>query len=284
MYLLFDIGGTKMRFAFSKDGETFDEPKIVLTPQDFKKGINLINRTAKDLAAGKEIKKAVGGIRRLDTAKEKIVPDFRLPNWSGKPLKQKLEEAVSAPVYLENDTALAGLGEAIAGAGREFKIVVYMTISTGVGGSRLVDKKIDTSSFGFEPGHQIIDADWKIYPYLKDFAEKEKMGQLEAYISGTSVEKRFDKKPYEVVDEKVWDELARLLAYGLNNTIVHWSPDVVVLGGGMMKKIGIPIDRVKFHLKKILKIYPQLPEIKKAELGDVGGLHGALSYLKQIRK
>lgn len=272
-----------MRLAVSTDGVSFGEPQIVSTPQDFEEGIALFNQTARELIAGKPIKAVVGGIRRLDSAKEKLVPDFRLPNWSGKPLKQKLEEAVSAPVYLENDTALVGLGEAVAGAGRNFSIVVYMTISTGVGGVRVVDKKIDASSFGLEPGHQIVDADWTVYPDLKEFAENKNMGQLEAYISGTSIEKRFGKKPHDVTDEKVWDELARLLAYGLNNTIVHWSPDVVVLGGGMMKSPGISVENVKKHLKEILRIFPEHPEIKKAELGEVGGLHGALAYLKQLQ-
>ncbi|MFV1917705.1 MAG: ROK family protein, partial [Patescibacteria group bacterium] len=123
-----------------------------------------------------------------------------------------------------------------------------------------------------------------ICPECKALEDDASLGHLEAHISGAAVEKRYGKKPYEITDDKFWDELARLLAFGLNNTIVHWSPDVVVLGGSMMKKIGIPIDRVKFHLKKILKIFPELPEIKKAELGDLGGLHGALYYLKQVHK
>jgi glucokinase len=51
-----------------------------------------------------------------------------------------------------------GLGEAVFGAGKGREIVVYMTISTGVGGARIVGGKIDASAMGFEPGHQIIDA------------------------------------------------------------------------------------------------------------------------------
>ncbi len=62
---------------------------------------------------------------------------------------------------------------------------------------------------------------------------------------------------------------------------VFWSPDVIVLGGSMITgDPSIPLDITEAHLKEILKIYPELPAIKKAELGDSGGLHGALEYIK----
>lgn len=48
-----------------------------------------------------------------------------------------------------------------------------------------------------------------------------------------------------------------------------------------MKEIGIPIERVRHHLKNILTIFPEHPKIEKATLGDVGGLWGALAYVKQ---
>ena len=52
--------------------------------------------------------------------------------------------------------------------------------------------------------------------------------------------------------------MARPLAYGLNNTIVHWSPDIVVIVLNDEEDC-IPIDRVRAHLKGILHIYPELP-------------------------
>ena len=107
-------------------------------------------------------------------------------------------------------------------------------------------------------------------------------GDLEKYISGRGVEQRFGKSAEEIDDPKVWEELAEWFAVGLNNTIVHWSPDVLVLGGSMIiKDVGIPVGRVEYHLKNIVKIFPELPDIKKAELGDVGGLYGGLELIKQ---
>ncbi len=283
MYVVFDIGGTKTRLAYSKDGVDIGEPIIIPTPKDFEEGMAVFEESFKELSRKKLVKAVAGGIRRLDPKKEMLLPDFRLPDWSGKPLKQKLEQMTSVSVYLENDTAMVGLGEAVVGAGKDYRIVVYITISTGVGGARIVDKKLDEKVLGFEPGHQIIDVDWTVYPEVKKLVEEENMGQLEAMISGTSVESRFGKKAYEVDDPQVWDEISKFLAVGLNNTIVHWSPDVIVLGGGMMKSPGISVATVKKSLQGILKIFPNLPEIKKAELGDVGGLHGALMYLKNTR-
>ena len=281
MYLLFDIGGSKMRLAISSDGETLGDTQIVSTPQNFEEGINLFKKITEALTGSEKIKACVGGIRRLDPTKSMLISDFRLPDWSQKPLKQKLEQITRSSVYLENDAALVGLGEATSGAGRGYKIVAYLTISTGVGGVRIVDGKIDENKYGFEPGHQVIDMDWSKFPDLKSL-EEEGYGQLEAYISGSSLEKRFSKKPNEIMDEKVWQEIEKITANALKNITLLWSPDVIILGGGMLGSPGISIDDVKKNMTEILTILPNIPEIKKAELGDIGGLHGALHFLTKI--
>jgi len=283
MYILFDIGGTNMRLAASHDQKTFGEPVIVPTPKDFEDGIRVFNDLARKLAGGKPIKGAAGGVSASLSRDRRVL--LNAPHhygWNGKPLAQALEQAIGAPVYLENDSAIVGLGEAAAGAGRGERIVAYITISTGVGGARIVDGKVDVSAMGFEPGHQIIDAGGT----LRQNSVGGRGVDFEGLISGSALTERYSKKPYELTDEKFWDEMARLTAYGINNTIVHWSPDVVVLGGSMMKKIGIPVDRVEAYLRGILHIFPELPKIKKAELADIGGLHGALAFLnyKQEKK
>ena len=278
MYILFDIGGTNMRIALSRDGETFEEPTIIPTPKDFDRGMNAIKEIVPKISAGAKIIAAGGGIAgTLSKDRSIFLNGPHLQGWNGKPIKKALEEALGVPVFVENDTAIVGLGEAIAGAGKDHNIVVYMTISTGVGGVRIVNGHIDVSALGFEPGHQIIDAGGS----LRESSVGGKGIDLEGYISGTAISERYGKKPYEITDEKFWDEMARLLAYGLNNTIVHWSPDIVVIGGSMMKKIGIPVDRVRAHLRGILHIYPELPLVEHSSLEDVGGLHGALHFIKQ---
>jgi predicted NBD/HSP70 family sugar kinase len=278
MYILFDIGGTNMRVALSRDGETFEEPRIISTPKDFDAGMLAIKGLVQELTGGAAITASGGGIAgTLSRDRATFLNGPHLAGWNGKPIKQALENAIGAPVYLENDTAIVGLGEAVAGAGKDHHIVAYVTVSTGVGGVRIVNKSIDVSTMGFEPGHQIIDAGGALH--------QTSVGgngiDLEGYISGTAISERYHKKPYEILEPEFWDEMARLLAYGLNNTIVHWSPDVVVIGGSMMNKIGIPIDRVRAHLKGILHIYPELPLIEHSLLENLGGIYGALAYIKQ---
>lgn len=277
-YLLFDIGGTNMRVAFARDDENFGDPMIVPTPQDFDEGIATVARIAKELSGGEKITAAGGGIAGVFSRdRTMFLNGPHLKGWNGKPIKRALEESLGAPTFVNNDTAIVGLGEAVAGAGKGHSIVAYLTVSTGVGGVRIVNGSIDISVMGFEPGHQIIDAGGALH--------QTSVGgngiDLEGYISGTAITERYGKKPREITDERFWDEMARLLAYGLNNTIVHWSPDIVVIGGSMMNTVGIPIDRVRVHLNEILHIYPELPLIEHSTLGDVGGLYGALRYVKQ---
>ena len=281
MYILFDIGGTNIRVAASRDGDMFGTPAIVPTPTDFDQGIRLIHETALSLAGGETVFAVGGGIAGpLSRDRAMLLNSPHLGGWNEKPLKKSLEGLFGAPVFVENDAAIVGLGEAVVGAGKGHSVVAYITVSTGVGGTRIVDGKIDVSAMGFEPGHQIIDAGGALHQNMVAGRGID----LEGYISGSAVTERYGKKPKEITDMAFWDDMARLLAYGLNNTIVHWSPDIVVLGGSMMNKIGIPVDRVRAHLKKILHIYPELPPIEHSTLGEIGGLHGALHFVKQQLK
>jgi predicted NBD/HSP70 family sugar kinase len=278
MYLLFDIGGTKTRIAISEDGETFGEPKIIDTPKDFDEGMRVLGNSARELSGGKTFTGAAGGISgTLSRDRSIFLRGPHLPGWNGKHVKKALEESLGCPAYIENDTAIVGLGEAAAGAGKGHEIVAYITVSTGVGGCRIVGGKVDVSAMGFEPGHQVIDADGTLCrSTVCGFGL-----DLEGAISGSAVTERYGKKPYEITDDAFWEEMARVLAFGLNNTIVHWSPDIVVIGGSMMKKVGIPVERVRAHLKGILTIFHEPPPIEHSALGDIGGLYGALHFVKQ---
>jgi len=275
MYILFDIGGTKTRVAYSEDGTTCSKPMVIETPQDFDTGIEMIAQTAKEVVAGRAVQVASGGVAGpLDQGRTQLVNSINLPRWAHKPLKKRLSEVLDVPALIENDAAVAGLGEALRGAGQGSEIVVYITVSTGVGGVRIVEGQIDCSRYGFEPGHQCLDLDSTVIPDSFD---------LDSMISGAAVKKRMGKKPYDIPQgDSLWKELARWLSVGLANTIVHWSPDVVVLGGSMMVgKPAIPIDAVRSYLKEALTIFPEHPELKLAELGDLGGVYGALELAQQ---
>ena len=271
MFALFDIGGTKTRVTVSRDGETLMEPFVFHTEQKFSAELATILDAIDQLGPRQELKAAAGGIAGpLDSGKTKLLTISNLPaGWANVPIKEELQNALGVQVYLENDTALVGLGEAHNGAGRGAKILAYITVSTGLGGVRIVDGMIDKHHVGFEPGHQIIN-------YTDALG-----GEAESYISGWALEKRSGKKPYEIQSDMVWDAEAKILAVMLHNTIVLWSPDTIVLGGSMI--VGTPaisISQTEEYLKKILRIFPEIPILKKAELGDTGGLYGALAYLR----
>lgn len=262
MYLLFDIGGTNIRVAVSSDGKTLSDVKSNLTPQNFNQGIQILKQIADELRGGQKIEAAAGGLPGpLDSNKTMTTNSANLPDWNNKPLKEILQKEFNAPVFLENDAALAGLGEAIDGAGQGHKIVAFVTISTGVGGARIVDGKIDRNVSGFEPGYQIINSG----KTLSDF------------ISGKALAMLYQKNPQEITDSKIWDEVSRYLAIGLNNTIVHWSPDIVVLGGSVVNKI--PLEKVQTYINDYLTIFPIKPALVKAQLG-YPGLYGALQLIK----
>jgi predicted NBD/HSP70 family sugar kinase len=211
MYILFDIGGTKTRVASSKDLHTLTDVVKFDTPPTYAEGLAIIIKSIKDISKGEAIEAMAGGIRGpLNHEKTGIVSEVKLCDWVGRNITADISrEFNNAPVYLENDTAIVGLGEVVFGAGKGYEIVAYHTVSTGVGGARFVHGEIDVSSVGFEPGHQIIDVDNTVL-------EPGVLPTLENFVSGTALEKRRGVKPYEISqDDHVWDTLALYLATGL---------------------------------------------------------------------
>ncbi|MBI2597546.1 ROK family protein [Candidatus Daviesbacteria bacterium] len=261
MYLLLDIGGTNTRITLSSDGQTLTAIKTFPTEEDFETQIQLISRIAHELTGGQKIEAAAAGVAGiLDKEKSLLLKSPHLDSWTYQPLKEELEQVLDCAVYLENDAHLGGLGESVYGAGKGYPIVAYITIGTGVGGVKIENQKIDGYSKGFEPGHQIIIPEGNP-------CNCGGKGHLETYVAGSYLKEPID-----------WNKVAKYLAIGLNNTIVHWSPDIIVLGGSVMKSI--PLDRVKAYLKKYLTIFSDCPQITLATLGDEGGLYGGLQYLK----
>lgn len=280
MYVLFDIGGTNTRVAVSDDLVSFTEPRKFQTPKDFVDGVEAIVHAVEELTHGKEIQGAAGGIRGpLNEKRDTIVSETVLCDWVCKPIRDTLSDRLGAPVQLENDASVAALGEANFGAGQGYDIVAYHTVSTGVGGARVVGGVLDEASRNFEPGHQIVDVEVSVL-------EDDVPNILQELISGSALERRRGVKPYEVPqDDAVWDELARYLAYGLKNTIVYWSPDVIVLGGSMI--LGDPrilLDDIIRHTAAVLGDEQPCPPIVDAQFRDDGGLYGAMALLRQAQE
>jgi fructokinase len=277
--IVFDIGGTKTRIGISKKGTHIDEVKSLSTESDPTKGLNEIIQVI-EAAELDEITAIAGGIRGvMREDRLGIDHDAILTEWANVSVVDVLAERFGVPVFLENDTALAGLGEAVHGAGQGIDIVVYHTISTGVGGVKIVGGQIDVASVGFEPGHQVLDID-------RTILGEDVPPTLENLVSGRALEGRMGVKPYDIAqDDVIWDELAGYLAQGLRNTALYWSPEAIILGGSMM--VGDPkisLDSVRRATVAVLDGVVPCPFITTAKLGDEAGLHGALVFLQQKTK
>lgn len=270
--LLFDIGGTKMRVAITRDGRRFEKQCIVPTPYSFSRGMETLTRLAREIA-GSNLTAVAGGIAGSHDRTRDTLTQSPLRGWVGKPLRRELRKRFpGARLLLENDTALVGLGEAVHGAGRGHRIIAYVTVSSGVGGVRIVNGRIDANAHGFEPGHHIIDFRGERCRQCGH------PGDLQSFIGGKALEKRYGRKPETIRDRRVWRAVAETLAAGLVNVSVFWSPDVIVLGGSVMKSI--PFSEVHKRFRAVSRIPPNPPKLLRATLGDVGGLWGAMELVK----
>src|SRR3989344_1013790 len=265
MHILVDIGGTNMRVAKTEDRERFSDPLIIKTPPVYAEGSETLSSAIRTVAAGVAVESVIVGIRGSVSQRDGTTHDIgAIKDWSLKPIRADLgSAAATSAVFLENDTALVGLGEATFGAGVNASIVAYVTVSTGLNGVRVVDGWIDKTAQGFEIGGQYLNT--------------EGTTSLEDLVSGTAIEKKYGKPPKELgTGSPVWEEEAKILAIGLHNTILHWSPERVVLGGSMFNDIGINVDRVAVRVKEVMNKFQKTPEIVHSKLGDLGGLWGGL--------
>lgn len=276
MYILCDIGATKTRIAASSDLTNVLNPVIVPTDDSgVDHVIELIQKHFKP-EFGEHFRGIVIGLPAILSAdKSHIHYAPHLKGWSHDSIVDTVRHAFGCPVYLENDSALCALGEAVYGSGKGFRDVAYITVSTGVGGARIIDGAIHHGMFQSEPGHMIIE-------------ENGSSMTLDARISGSALKRRFGKEPQDITDEDVWEESARYLAYGLRNITVMWSPECIILGGGLILSGALDIERVREYFSQIMyadkkqPLYPHLPHIRKAHLGDEMGLYGGLAYVRTL--
>jgi predicted NBD/HSP70 family sugar kinase len=266
-YILFDIGGTHMRIAAS-DGDVVGDVRTEATPQDPDAAAMLLAACVRDIAADATIEGIAGGLPGI-IAPDGFVhaPSPNLPQWGGYDFARSLREDFCERIVVRNDADVAGLGEAVYGAGINDTIIAYMNIGTGVGGGRIVHKEIDRAAFGFEPGRHIIDA--------------AQGTTLEEAVGGRAVGERYRMHPRELPHE-VWEDLTPILAVGIHNTIMYWSPERIVFGGSMMSdEAGFRVEDIVRCLRQMSNALSTLPEMCATELGGHAALWGALALLRE---
>lgn len=263
MNIIFDIGGTSMRVARAI-GEGIGEVHRTPTPQGPKEGVAALASLIRECAGSEALEAVVGGFPGV-IAEGTIRFAPNLPEWVGYACTDELSQVLGVSVEVRHDADLAALGESWRGAGKGFRVVAYVGVGTGIGCGRVVEGHIDSGLYVFEAGHQIVDV----------------VGGkgLEEMVSGRAFEKRYGVHPKDA-PRAAYEEMTPVLAAGLYNTMLHWSPEVFVLGGSMMnEENGYRLREVAAALERLPKIYPRFPELRAATLKDAAGLHGAAALL-----
>lgn len=252
-YVGIDVGGSKTAIKlFSNEGKVLAENKFP-TSKDSGEFISNLLKAYKKIV-GKKPVTCVGLALpcSIDESSGAIIACGNLP-WQGVNITHELEAKLKVPVVTENDAVLGGLAEAKLGNGRDYKTVLYVTISTGVGTGIIVDGKIRPELRKTEGGMMVFATRDQSYKRLEDL------------VAGPDFKARFGKYGFDVIDPNIWEAFARDLAAGIFNMITLITPDVVVLGGGM----SVHYDAFRKPLAKFIEqlnpgMYPT-PPIKKAK-------------------
>jgi predicted NBD/HSP70 family sugar kinase len=265
MFLLGDIGGTKMRIALSKNLKNIDEIFVFETKEKYKDFLKVIEK----FKERKIIRVCFGFAGNFDKKKEKLIYAPNLKDYEERNIKKDLERILKCKVILENDAVLAGLGEACFGAGKNYKIFSYLTFSSGIGGTKIVNHKVDENVFGFEPGHSLFLLNWE--------KDKTLVFEVEDLIGGKSLENFLNKRLEEIQYKKFWREITKLYALFLVNVSLFWSTEVIIVGGGISKRLDFKI------LNKDFRSFHPLgwrAKILRSKLKDLSGIYGGLTMLK----
>jgi glucokinase len=236
----------------------------------------------------------IGSGGPLDAAGGVLIAPPHLPGWTDVPIVALAEEAFGLPVALENDATAAAAGEHRYGAGAGTRHMVYLTISTGVGGGAVIDGKLyrGASGNGGELGHVTIDCDGR---RCRGCGRR---GCLEAYVSGTSIAERAREagmgdvratdvaaaaKAGDPVATAVWTETTDALGCGLTSIVNLFEPELVVLGGGVVSGTGeqllAPVrERVR---SEAMAPAGEAARIVASQLGPHVGVVGAAAVARE---
>ncbi len=275
LYVGLDIGGTKLLVASADEHGEIIRKTQELTPTDLDEGLALLKTMITRVTDGATITAigaAIGG--PLDWQRG-IVSPLHQPQWREVPLRQLMETAYGCPLLVDVDTNVGALGEWRFG-GESVSRLLYITISTGMGGGFLVDGEIYRGMRGTHPeiAHQTI-------AYKCSHPERVRCACgtddcLEALVSGNGI-RRIYNKPAEELDGDEWQEVAYNLGQGLRNVATIYLPDVIVLGGGVAVGAGATLlNTARQVMKQRLKLVP-VPEVRLSHLGYETALRGTIA-------
>lgn len=273
MYITIDVGGTNTRVAGTRSLEKPDPEKIVSFPtlNDYEKSLKNIVSAIKEIAKDKRILGlGVGVPGILDKKKDTLSSAPNIKKWNKKPIRNDLKNEFDCPVFLENDTALAALGE--ANNIKNIENFIFIIWGTGLGGTEIKFSREKIEYFPFEPGHEII-----IEENGREGACGHK-GDLESYVGGASIEKYYHKKPKDLSGIE-WQEILNNFASGLMKILDNRPTSLVIFGGGISIDQKDKVKELEKIVAKNIKIQ-QPPVFRITKLGDNAALYGGLELIR----
>lgn len=278
VYIGIDIGGTKLIVASAREDGTILKRERASTPLDFTEGLGLLDRMIATVAEDSPIAgigAGAGGPLDWETG---IVSPLHQPEWRDVPLKKIMENKWGCPFHVDVDTNLAALAE-YDDLEEKVSRLLYVTLSTGMGGGLILDGHIYRGMNGAHPeiGHQTVSyRSPGMKPVICPCGAE---GCLEALISGNGIRRLYGKLPEELGAEE-WGEVAWNLGQGLRNLAAICLPDVIVLGGGI--SFGAQdkwLEAAVRVMRENVKIVPT-PKVRISQLGPENVLKGTILLIK----
>jgi glucokinase len=263
--LAVDLGGTKICSALvNLKGQVIKQDMCLTMPDGgFERVADRILTSLKRVMPEGEQPAGIGVAvpAYIDHCTDRIIFSPNL-KWQDVDLKKKIEDGLGIPVWLDNDANLAALGEHRYGAGKGCNDLLYITVSTGVGGGLILGGKIYRGTFqgAGEFGHMIVDRNGPL-------CSCNNRGCLEALASGTAIKRDAQKLvnsgqgsrmlllagSVEKVDawvvgqaaldgdpeaQAILDRAGRNLGVAIANVVNLLNPEVFIIGGGVIYGVG----------------------------------------------
>ncbi len=289
LYIGVDLGGTNVRVAkVDEKGQILEDikepsyanegPKVVLDHI-----VDMIKRIT-DYKECAGIGLGVPG--PVDVVNGCMTISTNIKGFSGYPVVSTLKEALDMPIFMDNDANVAGLAEAMLGAGKGLPIVYYITHSTGIGGALIIDQKTISGRRGYagEIANIIVDRDRKKYNYLNVGAiENEAAGPAIARkgqeILGTETTKdvfdlykKGDPKAVKIIDDMAYD-----FAQMMSAIACVVDPYIFVIGGGVAQNNSeCYFDRIRNYYRSMVHEKLQDVQIVNAILPEPGVVGAAM--------